>query len=93
MKISPRSFEVLSGETFVDNFFTHLAKQGEDVTAPRANVEIRQQVWQVAQDAARFGIVTVGGALVFAQIHWELGIDCFNHMAGLKNVADDPAPE
>jgi hypothetical protein len=91
MKISKATFDALTRETFVNNFFTLLASQGEDVNEPRTDPEVRRLVWQIAQDASRLGIQTVGGSLVFVQIHWELGLDCLTRMAGLALIAEDAA--
>lgn len=91
MRISQATFDALTRETFVNNFFSQLAEQGEDLGTERSDPEIRRQVWALAQEATRVGIASVGGALIFVRIHWDLGLDCITRMEGLRSILDNTA--
>lgn len=90
MKISQRTLDLLTRETFINGFFTQLAADGEDVSNARSDSETRNEIWQLARGASQFGIVTLGGTLVFARIHWDFGLECLDRMTGLRNIVQDP---
>ncbi|TXT26235.1 MAG: hypothetical protein FD134_644 [Gallionellaceae bacterium] len=91
MKITKNAFEIISRETFVAYFFSHLAKQGHHVAEECWSDEVRDEVWKIAQGGRGYGITTIGALLPFVQIHWEFGIDCLEGIVAFKSIAEDLA--
>lgn len=89
MKISQQTFDRMTRETFVNSFFAQLAAQGQEVGESSSDAEVRSEIWQLGENAGRFGIITMAGALVFVRIHWDLGLDCLMRMTGLRIIAED----
>ncbi|MEI7774611.1 MAG: hypothetical protein WCK17_07525 [Verrucomicrobiota bacterium] len=49
----------------------------------------RDVLWQVAQDAAAYGITSLEGCLVLVHIHFEMGLDCIQNYEAFQTVLSD----